>query len=87
MSTRSPTTPASRKAQGRLAVANRDHGTDHPRTREAREAFKSEQYLARVQAAVASAPPLTPEQREQLRAILTTAPVVPELAEIGGATR
>jgi len=86
VSTKSATTPASRQAQGRLAVAARDHGVDHPTTREAREAFEAEQYLARVQAAVASAPPLTLEQREQLRTILTAAPVAPDLAS-GGATR
>jgi len=51
-------------------------------TREARETFEAEQYLARVQAAVASAPPLTLEQREQLRTILTAA----GLAESGAAT-
>ena len=82
MSTKSATTPASRRAQGRLAVAARVHGPDHPMTREARETFEAEQYLARVQAAVASAPPLTLEQRSQLRTILTAA----GLAESGAAT-
>ena len=86
MSVKSPTTPASRKAQGRLAVAFRDFGADHPRTREAREAFEVEPYLAHVQAAVNSAPPLGPEQQERLRRILTTAPVAPELVN-GGAPR
>jgi uncharacterized protein (DUF2267 family) len=85
MSVKSHTSRASRKAQARLAVTIRDCGTNHPTTREARAAFESERYLAAVQAAVASAPPLTPQQREQLRAILATTPVA-DLAEIGGAT-
>jgi hypothetical protein len=46
----------------------------------------SAEYRAAVQAAVNSAPPLTPQQQERLRRILADAPVAPELV-IGGATR
>jgi len=75
MSVKSHTSRASRKAQARLAVAIRDHGAEHSTTREARAAFESERYLAAVAAAVNNAPPLGPEQRERLRAILSTIPV------------
>ncbi len=81
MSVKVPTTCASRKAQARLAVAIRDHGTNHPTTRAAREAFESERYLAAVRAAVADAPPLTADQCARLRQILATAPTTANQAE------
>jgi len=81
MSVKSVTTPASRKAQGRLAVAIRDHGTDHPTTQQARSAFEAERYLAAVRAAVADAPPLTADQCARLRQILATAPTTANQAE------
>lgn len=81
MSVKCPTTPASRVAQGRLAVTVRDHGPDHPATRQARLAFEVERYLAAVRAAVADAPPLTADQCARLRQILVTAPTTANQAE------
>ena len=81
MSVKCPTTPASGVAQGRLAVAVRDHGPDHPATQQARSAFEAERYLAAVRAAVAAAPPLTADQCARLRQILVTAPTTVNQAE------
>lgn len=70
-----------RSARGKLAVATRDHGPDHPATCTARREFRSEAYLAAVKAAVADAPPLTAEQRQRLSQILR--PVVGTLTSGG----
>jgi hypothetical protein len=68
------TTPESRSAQARLAVVTREHGPVAAPTVAAREHWRSEKYLAAVQAAVAAAPPLSADQRDRLSRIL--APVV-----------
>lgn len=64
------TTPESRRAQGRMGALKRNLGADHPETVRAQEVWRSEAYIAAIHAAVADAPPLTPEQRSRIAAIL-----------------
>lgn len=67
-----PSTPESLSARGRYAACYRDLGPDHPTTRQAREIFAAERYLAGVAAAVSNTPPLDPERRYRLGQILAS---------------
>jgi hypothetical protein len=75
-------TPEARKAQARYAARSRDLGRDHPDTRAAQREWRSERYLAAVAASVAAAPPLSPEQRVRLAAILRPVTVLASENEV-----
>lgn len=64
------TSPASRRAQGVYASRVRELGPEHPETVAAQGEWRSERYLAAIDAIVSEAPPLSPEQRARLSAIL-----------------
>lgn len=66
---------STRSTRGKLAVTVRDHGPDSPEAAHARRAHRVmglEEHIAEV---VASAPPLTSEQIERLRSLLSGAEV------------
>ena len=57
--------------KGRMAVAHRDHAPDSPEVLELRRDLAAEKIAQYVQAIVASAPPLTADQRTRLAALFT----------------
>ncbi|TCK25446.1 hypothetical protein EV378_1254 [Pseudonocardia endophytica] len=61
-----------------MASAVRQYGPNDPRTRAARDNWRGESYLAAVAAAVADAPPLSPDQRDRLAVLLRPAAVAAE---------
>lgn len=81
--------PESRRAQAKAATSTRHLGSDHPATVAAQAEFRSERWLAAVQAAVDEAPAtLTPEQEIRLTAliqpVLRLLPRVASAVEIAG---
>lgn len=83
-----PSSNPARVARGRLAVATRDHGPEHPITCAARRDFGTERYIASLGAVAESAPPVDqfgPDQRERLAAriaeIVAAAPPLPEASK------
>jgi len=63
-------TPEVNSAVGRLRVTRRHHGLDHPDTRAAERDLAAAKLAAHIARVVDAAPPLTPEQRDRLAALL-----------------
>ncbi|WP_156077387.1 hypothetical protein [Saccharothrix sp. NRRL B-16314] len=64
------------EARAHLARAVKQHGRDHEITRQARAAYQEARLVAYVQATVDAAPPLSPETRAKVAAILAGAPAL-----------
>lgn len=72
--------PAQASAAGRVSQLIRHHGPDAPVVEQARHQLRVAQTVAAVRRAVESAPPLTPEQIDRLRALLPV-PSTPDSGE------
>jgi hypothetical protein len=64
------TTPASRHKRAQLARESQRLKPDNPKLVELRREFVAERIAENVARALADAPPLTPEQRDRIAAIL-----------------
>lgn len=62
--------PVGRKLRARHALLTRWRGPDDPETAEAARDYRAQRLADAIERAVAAAPPLTPEQIEQLRGLL-----------------
>jgi hypothetical protein len=58
--------------KGRFAVAHRDHAPDSPEVTNLRRELAAAKIAQYVEKIVSTAPPLTPDQRSRLAALLTS---------------
>ena len=66
--------PAAKSARGRIAALSRSRESDDPDLQAAHRDLRAERLASHVTEVVASAPPLTDEQRERIAALLRVGP-------------